>query len=148
MRLFHISIHARPPGTASGGPFSCDGQVLQCLDVEPARLAAEPFQCTFEAAIEALSRLERLYGEPDGSFVWVSGSSESPWQIDGNMFDRAGRIQFVELKGWCPPIAFAHLLACFGWPQQQLIAQLVRPAVFIEMDEFRQMIDPVARPPV
>jgi hypothetical protein len=85
-----------------------------------------------------LSRLERMYAEPDGSFVWVSSREGLSWQVDGNVFDREGRVVLVDMKGVCPPDDFDRLLACFGWPAERLLVQLVRPAVFLEEAIFRR----------
>ncbi len=53
---------------------------------------------TFDAACDALSRLQRLHLELDGSFVWRGGD----WQLDGMMYDRDEWLRYVDLKGDCP----------------------------------------------
>ena len=92
----------------------------------------------FDEAFARLVTLERMYAEPDGSFVWTSGREGLSWQVDGNAFEKAGRVLLVDLKGSCPPEAFDRLLSCFGWPQESLMMQLVRPALFLEEAIFRQ----------
>lgn len=99
----------------------------------------------FDAALAALGSIERLYVEPDGSFVWTSprgGGVESHrrerWQVDGNAFEKDGRVLLVDLKGSCPPDEFDRLLAAFGWPAQLLMMQIVRSATFLDEATFRR----------
>ena len=61
------------------------------------------------------------------------------WQIDGNLFDRAGRLLFVDLKGSCPDDQLDRLLSAFGWPATPVMFQLVREAVFLDNAEFRRV---------
>jgi hypothetical protein len=109
------------------------------------------FACTWEDAATALEALPRMIFELDGSFV-VSGEHEragaSPppsetvtrWQVDGHLFDFAGRLHRLELHGHCPPAAFDELLRCVGWPQQPLVFEMVREGVTIDEQEFRQRV--------
>ena len=94
--------------------------------------------CSFEEAADRLKQLARMYCEPDGSFVWASPQGQPPWQVDGNLYDRAGSLLFVDLKGTCPAEEFDRLLAALGWPASKLMFQLVREAVFLDETEFRR----------
>jgi hypothetical protein len=58
--------------------------------------------------------------------------------VDGNAFEKAGRVLLVDLKGSCPPGEFDRLLAAFGWPEQAVMMQLVRAAVFLDEPTFRR----------
>jgi hypothetical protein len=141
MLAFHISVHARPAEAAlNATPTPIDGQSVRTLAISAEELAT-PFAVSFEQAGEALGNLPRLFFEPDGSFVWVSPRDETAWQVDGNLFDRAGRLQFVDLKGRCPPAKLDRLLGAFGWPQTAVMFQLVRAAVFLEETEFRRVAE-------
>ena len=102
------------------------------------KLAATTFACTFEEVSERLKRLDRIYCEPDGSFVWVSSQDAPRWQVDGNLYDRTERLLFIDIKGSCPPEEFDRFLACFGWPEQPVMFQLVREAVLLDESEFRR----------
>ncbi len=64
--------------------------------------------------------------------------SEPHWQVEGNLFDRAGRLLFADLKGACPDEQLDQLLAALGWPATPLMFQLVREAVFLAEPEFRR----------
>jgi hypothetical protein len=98
------------------------------------------FDCAWEDAAERLERMPRMIFEPDGSFV-ISGNDETGrrWQVDGHLFDFAGRLQRVELRGECPPAAFDDLLGCLGWPRQPLQFELVREGATLTEQEFRQV---------
>lgn len=62
---------------------------------------AHPLPVSFETAEAELAALERLYFEPDGAFLWV-GKQPGAWQIDGMLYDAAGSLQYVDLRGHCP----------------------------------------------
>jgi len=102
---------------------------------------AQPFVVTFEEAFARLEQLERMFIEPDGAFVWVSrgasATDEQPWQLDGVLYDRGGRLLLVDLKGSCPPAALDQLLSCFDWPATAIAFQITQAAVFLGEAEFR-----------
>lgn len=108
---------------------------VRSLTMRRDKLAAA-MSVSFEQAYETLARLPRMFIEPDGSFVWVSSSSEAKWQVDGNLYDRAGLLMFVDLKGFCPAGRFDDVIAAFRGAAP-LMFQLVRHAVFVSEAEFR-----------
>lgn len=135
---FEISLHRHPAeGLADRAPHT-DAWGTWPTVQPPHEALAVPLAISFEDAVDRLSRLERMYAEPDGSFVWVSRREGLSWQVDGNLFDREGRVVLVDMKGSCPADDFDRLLACFGWPAEKLLFQLVRPAVFLEEATFRR----------
>lgn len=136
---FHATLHARPAAaeTAEGAPLPFGDRPLPTLAVRPDRLD-EPLPVTFEEAVENLRQLDRMFCEPDGSFVWVGQDEAGSWQIDGQLYDRHDRLLYVELKGCCPAAALDGLLRAFGWPSSSLVFQLVREAVLLEEAEFRR----------
>jgi hypothetical protein len=133
---FHVSLHAAPPHLPLE-TIELHGIRLNSLRVTPTQLAQQSFSSTFEEAVQRLARLDRAFVEPDGSFVWVSAAAQPRWQVDGNLYDRAGRLQFVDLKGTCAPERFDELLAALGWPQQQLAFLLTREAIVLDEQSFR-----------
>ncbi len=139
MYRFYVTIHAQPAEAEAGDPIEIGGRTLRPLRVSPATLGATTFAVRFEDAVAALDRFERLYCEPDGSFVWTSPQAEPVWQVDGNLYDRNERLLFVDLKGTCPPGEFDRLLAALGWPGTALMFQLTREAVFLDEAEFRRV---------
>lgn len=101
-------------------------------------LGSSTFDCTFETAAAGLAELERMFCEPDGSFVWVSSQGEPVWQVDGNLYDKEQRLRFVDVKGSCPDAALDRLLTALGWPATPVIFQLLREAVFLDEAAFRR----------
>lgn len=80
-----------------------------------------PLPTGFEQAAERLAATERLHFEPDGSFVWSGIEGKSRWQLDGMVYDFAGRVQYLDLKGACPRWAWHRLLETFaGSPAAQV----------------------------
>lgn len=137
MNAFQVTIHARPSAVAVGDTLLLNGRRVPTLRVAPELLGSTTFACTFEEAAEALARLERMYCEPDGSFVWVSSQAEAPWQVEGNLYDRNERLLFIDIKGSCPAAQFDRLLKCFGWPETPIMFQLVHEATWLDEATFR-----------
>ncbi len=138
MLRFCVTIHARPADIAAGPDVQLGGGSFRTLAVAPATLAATTFDCTFEEASARLEALQRMFLEPDGSFVWTSSQSDQVWQVDGNLYDRAERLAFVDLNGGCPAADFDRLLSAIGWPRSPLVFQLTREAVVLDEAEFRR----------
>ncbi|MEX2185671.1 MAG: hypothetical protein WD875_02710 [Pirellulales bacterium] len=112
------------------------------------------FAVSFEQAAAALESLERMFFEPDGSFVWTENRTatvdhengpstdeiETSWQIDGVLYDRGGRLAYVEIKGNAPADAINRLLPALGWPEARLTFQLMREGVVLDEVAFRQWL--------
>jgi len=94
---------------------------------------------SFDAALEALALLPRMFIEPDGSFVWTGTEGSDPWQVDGNLIDRGDALAYVELKGRCPADQFNELLAACGWPACPLAFQLPRRGLSLGESAFRTL---------
>ena len=114
------------------------GSSFATCTISPEWLGRSTLARSFEEVAADLARLERMYIEPDGSFVWVSSRREAPWQVDGNLYDHQERVRLVDVKGSCPAERFDQLLAALGWPRTPLVFQLVRAAVFLDEAEFRR----------
>ena len=134
---FHMAIHARPNHICDGSILALDGQDFQTLAIAPGDLDLS-LPVSFEQAALTLGRLPRMFVEGDGSLLWVSPHGPGTWQVEGNLYDRAEKLLYVELKGSCPPEAFDELLCAVGWPATPLIFQLTQLAVFLGEDEFRK----------
>jgi len=138
MYSFYVTVHARAAEATAGDEIELAGRKVRPLGIARDALGTTTMDCSFEEARERLGELERLYSEPDGSFVWASSQKDRHWQIDGNLYDRDGRLLFVDLKGTCPAKQFDRLLRAFGWPKTKLMFQLTREAVFLDEAEFRR----------
>jgi hypothetical protein len=137
---FHVTLHARPADVEVARPCLVSGRELPVLGVSPDGLS-HGFPRTFEDVAESFSRFERMYFEPDGSFVWVASAGEPSWQLDGVVYDRDGRVVYVDLKGTCPAARLDQLLAVLGWPAAAVMFQLVREAVVVDEATFREFAD-------
>ena len=138
---FFITCYARPDPLPTSDPLpasqpkSVTELSSASLSISPSDLSA-PLGVNFEEACEALSRLPRMFCEPDGSFVWRGG--ENPvWQVDGVLYDAAPGLMYVELKGACPAIEFDRLLASLGHDRVPLVFQLVREGRMLDAVAFR-----------
>jgi hypothetical protein len=137
---FEITLHGRTPDAVAGQPVVAHADAWGAWRVlaVPRDLLSVPMDVTFDGAIGRLERLARMYAEPDGSFVWTSPREGLWWQVDGNISEKDGRVLLADLKGSCPAAEFDQLLEAFGWPQQAMMMQLVRPAVFLDEPTFRR----------
>jgi hypothetical protein len=134
---FDVSLHPLPGDAIAGTPL-VDPRGIWPTIVPPADAAGMTMTSDFEAALSRLAALERAFVEPDGSFVWVGPGGEGRWQIDGNAYERHGRVLVVETKGGCPEDILERFLAVWGWPGQALAVQLVRAGVFVDEPSFRR----------
>lgn len=107
--------------------------------VRIAGLSGEGLTVRFDSALEKLSRLVRLFIEPDGSFVWRRTEADgTAWQVDGNLVDRGDVLACVGLKGHCPERQFDEVLGALGWPEAELSFELPRQGVVLDEAEFRR----------
>lgn len=136
MYTFDIALHARPAGLRTG-PTHADARGRWATLTVPPPLQSEPFGVPFDAALDRLGRLERLFVEPDGALLWTAGEAPA-WQVDGNAWERDGRLVRVDLRGTCPADAFDRLLDACGWPAQPVMVQVVRAGVFLDEPTFRR----------
>jgi hypothetical protein len=73
-----------------------------------------PIDRSLETAAAHLQRLDRMYFEWDGSFVWTGIDGAQRWQVDGMIYDAGTMIQYVDLKGWCPQAQWWQLIDAIG----------------------------------
>jgi hypothetical protein len=134
---FDATLHRLPDEAVAGPPYADARGTWPTLAVAHARTVV-PLRTGFDEAFARLGEIERMFAEPDGSFVWTSPRVGLSWQVDGNAFEKDGRVLMVDLKGSCPPEAFDRLLAAFGWPVEGVMFQLVKPGVFLDEATFRR----------
>jgi hypothetical protein len=102
--------------------------------------AHDALTTTFDDALQALAKLDRLFIEPDGSFVWTGIAADGQaWQVDGNLIDRGDSLAYVELNGLCPQAEFDRLLSVFGWPPAPLAFHLPQRGILLNELEFRRL---------
>ncbi len=129
---WHIALHALRDAAATANLRDGDDPIR--LTNLPARLTQ--FPVTFEEALERFMRLPRMFMEPDGALVWVSQDVGRAWQLDGVVYDGAGGVLYVELKGRCPPWALEQLASAVGWPEISIAVQLVPQGTWTTLEAF------------
>ncbi len=107
--------------------------------------AANPLSLSFEELSARLATWPKLQMELDGSFVWRGPDRETPdrsWQVDGMIYDRAGVIEYVELKGSCPAAAWQRLCAaCEGASGEGLRVQNMKTGEWLKSEEFMRCLN-------
>lgn len=134
---FDVSLHVRSGEAQPGPAITLAGQSIETLEV-PAASQAIPFGVTFEDVSDALSTWPRMFVEPDGAILWTGDDAQGRWQVDGNLYDRAGRLVYVDLAGNSPQGQFDELLAVLGWPATAVMFQLKREGVWLDEAAFRR----------
>lgn len=118
-------------------------EVARCELPSPSAAAdwqTSQFELSFEHAFERLELLPRMFVELDGSFVWSGHQGAVRWQIDGMLYDRAGRLQRVELAGHAPRKIWEQLLDVFGPPLDGLTIHCLQQQRFIDVAEFLKRV--------
>ncbi len=149
MTAFHFHLHASPESTS----LSDDGfQSLPSIQFNGHDVAAwniahierYSMAVSFEEVEQSMSQLPRMFFEMDGSFVWrgqygrvqhINSSErdvEQSWQIDGMVYDVAGRVSRVELKGDCQLEQFQELVERLQ-PAESLVAYLIDQSCFVRV---------------
>ncbi len=94
------------------------------------------FELSFEQAFERLELLPRMFIELDGSLVWSGQQEGRAWQIDGMLYDRAGRLQRIELTGHAPRNVWEQLLIAVGQPLDSFAVHCLQQQRLIDTAEF------------
>lgn len=136
--LFEIAIHARPATAAEEIERPIHGRPARILTVGPSEMHL-PFPCSFEDLCERFERIPRFFVEPDGSFVWTGTDDGSSWQLEGNLYDRQGRVIWISVKGYCPEIRWREFMAALAeGDDAEFVVQLLRDAVYLSHFEFHR----------
>jgi hypothetical protein len=135
---FHAVIQSTPTTAPEFENALVDGKSLRTLKIE--QPIDTTFACSFEEVATALELLPRMFLEPDGSFVWVIVQNDSRYQLDGNLVDDGTKLLSVEFKGTCSEETLNELLSKLGWPQQELIFQLVQQGIYMAEVDFRELV--------
>lgn len=135
MYQFSAALWALPPGAEPGQPVMLRGVPCRPLQIPPGQ-EGTPFGVSFETVCQRLEAWERMLIEPDGSLVWTC--ADRSWQLDGNLYDRADRLLYVDLSGGVPPVEFDALLAACDWPATPVMFQLRDAGVYVSEADFRR----------
>ena len=103
-----------------------------------------PIRSSFEAAQVRLETLERLYFEPDGSFVWSRDGGAQ--QVYGMLYDAVGLIQYGELRGHCERSTWSQLVeAIAGEAGQPLLVMRLPERELQNLQSFEAELWPSSR---
>ncbi len=138
-----LRLQGRAKGQIDRQRIKLAGEYYEILHLTPDQRVAA-MAVDFELATARLRQFPRMYVEPDGAFVWVAQRNESPWQLEGCLYDRGDRVMYVDVAGTCPVERFDQLLTGFGWPASELVFQLRQYAVYLDERELRRF---AAAPP-
>jgi len=130
----HVIVQAAPQDDLIHQTVALQGVVRQIIDLPS-------LPRSFEEVLSCLESFARMFIEPDGSFVWVGGESETNWQLDGQLNDGSTGLNSVEIKGTVSTQAWNQLLQAVGWPDAQLLMQLPREGIFMTEMEFRRFAE-------
>ena len=146
-RPFHIQLYCgdeadpQPPADAAE-PFEYEG-----LAIPRGRPVPEPgyFACSFEQWMETLHSWPNTYSEGDGSWSWVADELDDrrqpTWRLEGMVYDRGGRVFYVEAQGSCTPAAWWQFIAALPVPPDKRLAIcLAKFGVWVEQDDFGEWI--------
>lgn len=142
MREFHIIV--RPLGASRLGEsiqtrWSDTKVSAWTLADDSPPLAQQGFGSSYEDFSEQLSQVPRLYIEPDGSFVWVS-SIDPVRRISGQITDDGKQVLYLELRGRCQWEDMTEIVRMIGWPQTELIFQMLPEALLVQESQFREVV--------
>ena len=133
----HFDVRIHPlPASREAVVTQLEGTTFSRLQFDPRQLT-DQFQWTFEELGDILASQDSLFFEPDGSFVWRGQQDGSGWQLDGHLFDRSGRLLFIELAGHCPQqvlTRFKQLLS--EKDSRSLMYEWVREGVYVDESGF------------
>lgn len=137
MNEFHVVLEASPEDIPTSSNF-----IELCGNTVPTLLIPQQgetrFQRSFEEVAEEVSALPRMYFELDGSFVWVVETQGQRYQLDGSLYDDGVKLLNVDLKGICDEETLETFLRCLGWPNQEIVFQLVQRGVYLTEESFRR----------
>jgi hypothetical protein len=86
------------------------GQSANSLDTNhPAFGPSSGWDMAFEEFEQMVRDEAGMFFEPDGSWVWTGSEANRRWQLDGQLYDRHGRVVYLELKGWPSVAAWRRL---------------------------------------
>lgn len=143
MLKLHAVVYALPPEVAEGNSVTLRSQSFTPLvgseGAPPAFSAA--LTPSFEEIQERLLKLPSSDCEPDGYFLVTGRENGHFWRLNGHMHEHAGRMHRVELNGECPAPDLDAVLRTFGWPETELVFQLVHEGVTLREGDFREWAD-------
>lgn len=139
MLSLRANVFARPAGAVEGPSVALRGQDLPTLsgDASGPPSFAATLPVTFEQMQASLLELPRSDCEPDGFFLVTGHDEEIFWRLNGHMHEYDGMMHRIELNGECPAESLDAVLRTMGWPDAELVFQLVKEGVSLREEHFR-----------
>lgn len=139
MLKVHANVYAAPLDAVAGPEIELAGQTLPTLrgasGGPPVFLKTLPV--TFEEMQQSVLLLDRSDCEPDGFFLVTGGAGETFWRLNGHQHEYDERLHRVELNGECPEETLDTVLRTMGWPEAELVFELVQEGVTLSEEVFR-----------
>jgi len=140
MLHLHANLFVKPGVLDSGSSVTLRGVLLSTLAGSaggPPELLS-PLPVDFEAMQQRIAEIPRADIEPDGFFLITGGKHDTFWRLNGHMHEFDGRMHRVELNGECPSETLDAVLRAAGWPNEELVFQLVMEGVTLDEANFRK----------
>jgi len=135
--LRHLGLHRAPRTAVARRPQVWHGESVLVFECTPQEQSLE-FELTFDAFLDAVTNLGNAYVEGDGSFVWRPVLRPDGTFFEGNAFDGEQALRYVELKGRGTRADFARLLTTLGWPQIEIMVQVVEDGMMLPVETVMQ----------
>lgn len=132
---FDVVLHPLVAGSTPG-PVHADTWGSWPTIVVPRAAHGGTTTVGFDEALSRLDALGRAFVEPDGAFVWVGTGGPGRWQVDGNAWERDGRIHAVDVRGTCPLDELLRLLAVWRGPDERLAVEILRAGIHLDEATF------------
>lgn len=142
---FDVVLHPRGGAVEAGPPFQDERGIWPTL--RPGGPRGITTGVGFDAALAALDAFARASTEPDGAFLWVGEGEGGRWQVDGNAWEREGRILSVDVRGRCPLGELRRFLGLWRAAGEGLLVEFVRAGVYVDEETFlRHAVAPRSGP--
>lgn len=132
---FDVVLHPVAPGTRPGETHVDTRGSWPTIRL-PVDGAGVTTSIGFDDALARLDALGRAFVEPDGAFVWVGPGGPGRWQVDGNAWERDGRVHAVEARGCCPLAELRRFLAVWRGPDESLAVEVLRAGIHLDEATF------------
>lgn len=146
MLSLQANVYARPSAIAEGPRRTLRGVELPTL-TGPAGgppLYLDVLPVTFEQMQESLFALPRCDCEPDGFFLVTGHTADGTfWRLNGHMQEHQPddadepSMHRIELNGECPAETLDTVLRAMGWPEAELVFELVQEGVALSEKDLR-----------
>lgn len=140
---WHLGIHHLASQPIAERDIERNGVALRALTLEPWQQSHE-FRVTFDEVLATLTQWPGCYVEGDGSMVWRPFKGPNGPFLEANLFDGEVCLRHMELKGRAYREQFQQLFRLLGWPQDELVVQLVKEGLFVRASDFLELVPPLA----